>query len=206
MDNIAIFGGTFNPIHLGHLILAQEVQQSLNLRKIIFMPSGNPPHKDFNDMVTSEHRFNMVKLAIDGNKYFEISDIEVNRFGKSYTYDTLIQLKNIYDFKNIKFIVGFDALKDMVTWKNIKEVFKLADFVVVNRGGLENHFEEIIQENSILSLGNFEMIKIPSIEISSTMIRRRIAEKKSIKYLVPDNVIDYIYDHGLYRGEFSEGI
>lgn len=206
MDNIAIFGGTFNPIHLGHLILAQEVQQSLNLSKIIFMPSGNPPHKDFYDIASPKHRFNMVKLAINENKYFEISDIEVNRFGKSYTYDTLLELKNVYDFKNIKFIVGFDTLKDMVTWKNIKNVIELADFIVVNRGGLENHFEKIIQENSILAMGNFIMVKIPNIEISSTMIRRRIAEKKSIKYLVPDNVIDYIYDHGLYRGEFSEEI
>ncbi|MDO6355354.1 nicotinate-nucleotide adenylyltransferase [Caloramator sp. CAR-1] len=200
MQNIGLFGGTFNPIHLGHLIIANEVLESLRLDKIIFIPTGVPPHKDIG-VVKGKHRFEMVKLAIEDNPYFEVSDIEIKRLDYSYTYDTLKELQKIYYVNKFRFIIGYDAFLEIDSWKNVKEVFKMAQFVVVNRNVESREMLKLIEEKCNKFDGEAIYLKVPNIEISSTEIRKRINEGKSIKYLLPDKVIDYIQKNDLYRGD-----
>lgn len=199
MLKLGILGGTFNPIHIGHLIAAQEVLDKMNLDKIIFMPSGNPPHKQNSEVLPVNHRYEMVKLAIEDNTNFEISDYEAKRAGKTYTYDTLIGLKSMNNNVEIYFIVGFDTLKEMDSWKRVDDVFKMCSFIVVNRGNppVEMHME--IEKKKAKYNGNIVVVDIPDINISSTELRERIKLNCSIKYLIPDNVINYIFQNGLYR-------
>lgn len=204
MKNIGILGGTFNPVHLGHLIAAQEVLDKLGLDEMIFLPSGNPPHKSKEEIVASNHRYNMVRLAINGNDRFKISDMEIKRKGKTYTYDTLVDLHKNYYVDNIYFIIGYDTLIDMDTWRKINEVFELSTFVVVNRGNLKNEMRKEIEKKIVKYNAKIQVVNIPDIEISSTEIRRRIFNGQSVKYLIPDGVADYIKINGLYRGENNE--
>jgi nicotinate-nucleotide adenylyltransferase len=201
MKNIGIFGGTFNPIHIGHLIAAQEVMDRMKLEKIIFLPTGNPPHKNENDVISAIHRFNMVKLAIEDNEKFGYSDIEVKREGKTYTYDTLCQLHNIYYDTRFYFIIGFDTLRDIDTWKRVEEVFNIASFIVVNRGNYIFEMNSELEDKRIKYNANISVVNIPDIGISSTDIRKRVCLNDSIKYLVPDKVAEYIERNDLYRGE-----
>lgn len=206
MQHLGIFGGTFNPIHTGHLIVAQEVQHILNLDKIIFIPVGNPPHKNKEWIASPYHRYEMVKLAIHGNDKFDISDIEIKRKGMTYTYDTLNELHNIYYGNKFYFILGFDAFRDMETWKRAEDVFKMTSFVVVNRGNIDSELEMQIKNKKKKYKVDVVVIEIPNIDISSTDIRKRIARNSNIKYLVPDKVMEYISVNGLYRGEDVERI
>lgn len=199
MMKLGILGGTFNPIHIGHLIAAQEVQDSLMLDKVIFMPTGNPPHKEEREVVSAEHRLQMVKLAVDKNPVFEASDLEVNRGGKTYTYDTLMDLKKTYKDCEIYFIVGFDTLKDMDSWKNINDVFKMCIFVVVNREAPTSEVTDEINHKRLKYSSDIRMVTIPDIRVSSTEIRERIKEGRSIRYLMPQDVVDYIRYKGLYN-------
>lgn len=197
MKRIGVFGGTFNPIHLGHLIAAQEVLYKMKLDKIVFMPSGDPPHKSNYFLASSSDRLEMVWLAIEGNKSFTVSDMEIKRIGKTYTYDTLIELHKIYYGDKFYFIVGFDALKEMHTWKNAEELFKLTDLIVVNRGILEEGMKDEIKDKEKCG-ASINLVEIPDIGISSTDIRKRIFIGEGIRYLVPDNVFEYITKKGLY--------
>lgn len=198
MFKLGIMGGTFNPVHIGHLIAAQEVADKMGLDKIIFMPTGNPPHKQNGEVLPVIHRYEMVKLAIENNQNFEISDYEAKRSGKTYTYDTLLGLKSTYDSVQIYFIVGFDTLKEMDSWKRVQDVFKMCSFVVVNRGNLLVEMQKEIDDKKLKYGGAIEVVNIPDINISSTELRERIKLNKSVKYLMPDNVISYIYDNKLY--------
>ncbi|TDT61215.1 nicotinate-nucleotide adenylyltransferase [Fonticella tunisiensis] len=201
MKKIGIMGGTFNPIHIGHLIAAQEVLEKMNFDKILFMPVGDPPHKTGSDVISAEHRFEMVKLAIENNEKFEVSDIEVKRRGKTYTYDTLLELGNLNTNTSFYFIVGYDTLRDMDSWKRIDDVFKLSSFVVVNRGNDYTDMKKEIDKKVKKYSANIYLVDIPDIEISSTEIRKKVSENKSIRYMVPDKVLEYILNKGLYRGE-----
>lgn len=204
MKNIGIFGGTFNPVHIGHLIAAQEVANQTGLDKIIFMPVGDPPHKRNSEVILPKHRLEMVKLAIENNDKFEICDIEIKRKGKTYTYDTLKELHNIYDDSEIFLIIGFDALRDIDSWKKVSDVFGMAQFIVVNRGNMESEMLEEIENKREKYDADIRIVSIPDIEVSSTDIRRRAQEGESIKYLVPDNVIEYMQSKNLYRGGNDE--
>lgn len=198
MINIGIMGGTFNPIHIGHLVAAQEALALLNLDKIIFIPTGNPPHKNTFEEIKPEDRLEMVRLAIKDNLYFEVSDMEVLRIGKTFTYDTMIELHNIYYDAVFHFIIGFDTLKDLENWRKIEEVSKLTNFIVVNRGNTSQEIMEEIEKSKNLYQCSFELVEIPDIKISSTDIRNRVKNSSSIKYLVPRDVEDYIIQKGLY--------
>lgn len=200
MQNIGLFGGTFNPIHFGHLIIANEVLQNLKLDKIIFIPTGLPPHKN-TEVLQGIHRYEMVKLAIEDNPYFEVSDIEIKRLNYSYTYDTLTELQNKYYVNKFCFIIGYDAFLEIDSWKNVREVFKMARFIVVNRNVESREILRLIGEKCNKFDGEAIYLRVPNIEISSTEIRKRIKEGKSIKYMVPDKVIDYIQKNNLYRGD-----
>ncbi len=197
MKRIGIYGGTFNPVHTAHLITAEDVREQMHLDKVLFIPSADPPHKKSGGLVEASKRFEMVKLAIEGNDNFEISDIELKskRSTKSYTVDTLIALREIYINEQVKLylIIGMDQLIELHTWKDPGKLFILSEVIVINRPGY------VIQqvENEFASKAVFVPVK--SIDISSTDIRQRIAEEKSIKYLVPNEVELFIKKNNLYK-------
>jgi len=198
---IGISGGTFDPIHHGHLIAAQEIREKLELDKVIFIPVGDPPHKTDIEVTASTHRLNMVSKAIEGNSYFEVSSIEVDRPGYTYTIDTLTELKDKYpENSKFYFIIGGDTVPQLVTWKEYRKVFTLCQFVAVMRPGFDSgkiHCEARRLEHCFSA--KIDFIDAPMIEISSTDIRKRVRESRSIKYLVPESVEEYIYANGLYR-------
>ena len=185
---IGILGGTFNPIHIGHLVLADQVEEALSLDKIIFIPTYLPPHKKDTDLIDAEVRLKMVRLAIKDNKKFSVSDIETKRKNLSYTIDTLKELKKIYKNDELFFIVGSDACSYLNMWKNIEDILKIVKFIVINRPGYV--VDNIRQE--------LKVIQIQAIDISADEIRKRIKENKSIRYLVPEDVRKYILKKGLY--------
>ncbi|MEW6618260.1 MAG: nicotinate-nucleotide adenylyltransferase [bacterium] len=190
--HIGIMGGTFNPIHYGHLLAAEEARQRFNLKEFIFVPCARPPHKNQKDIAGPEDRYKMTCLAIESNKYFKASDIELKRGGISYSQDTIIEFKKIYERAQIYFVTGADAIAEIDTWKNAKDLPKLCQFIAVTRPGyLFKIKEEYLKWTHIL--------EIPGVSISSTEIRQRIHEGKSIKYLVPEEVENYIYEHKLYQ-------
>lgn len=208
MLRIGVFGGTFNPVHIGHLILAQEVLDKFKLDRIIFIPSKNPPHKtNKNEISSPMDRYNMVKKAIESNHNFFISDIEIKRDGLTYSYDTLLELKEIYDENTkIYFILGYDAFKWIDSWKNVKEVFELTSFIVVNREIECDEMNNEIRDKVEKYGGEVYSAIIPNIEVSSTEIRRRIKEGETIKYLVPSQVEEYIRINNLYIGDLNDEV
>lgn len=187
---IGILGGTFNPIHIGHLILAEEAYFKLRLDKLIFVPAFMPPHKNDSDVIDARHRLEMVRLAIEDNPAFEISTYEIDSKKKSYSIDTLRELRRIYgDDAQLCFITGSDSLKDLFSWKNINDIFKISKFIVANRPGYP--IKEVPKEA--------DTVVVTPIEVSSEDIRKRLQEGKSIRYLVPEKVRKYIIGCGLYR-------
>jgi nicotinate-nucleotide adenylyltransferase len=190
MEKIAILGGSFNPIHIGHLILANTVCEEFNLDKIIFVPCYIQPLKSNKDFASAEDRLAMIKLAIQNNPKFELSDIEIKRKGKSYTVDTLKYFKQKYD--DLYFVIGADNIKDFHRWKEPDTILKLAKLIVTNRGGIEQKIPKRLRGKKIF------VCKIPDIEISSTLIRNNTRSNKSIKYLVPEKVEKYIIKNKLY--------
>ncbi len=190
MDRIGFFGGTFNPIHMGHLAIAQMAQETFKLDKVIFIPSHQPPHKNITALAPAKARYNMVKLAVAGNDHFEVSDVETKRIGKSYTIDTLKHFRKIYSSKaKFFFIIGGDCFSTLPKWKSIDEILKLATFIVVNRPGFDN-VKKNIKHLTVAS---------PGIDISSSYLRQRIDSGKSVRYLVPEAIYHYIVKYRLYK-------
>jgi len=199
-QRLGILGGTFDPIHYGHLVIAEEIRETMGLEKVIFIPSGNPPHKKNIKVTQAIHRYNMVKLAIDSNPYFEVSTIEIEREGYSYTIDTLKQLKQIYgQDTTLFFMTGADVIPELVTWRSFENLFTLCEFVAVLRPGFER---ESLLEKIEYYKNNYKaiihIVDAPLIGISSTIIRERVKKGKTIKYLVPESVEKYIKENGLY--------
>jgi nicotinate-nucleotide adenylyltransferase len=189
-ERIGILGGTFNPIHIGHLAIAEMARETFKLKKVIFTPCYFPPHKNVRNFTPAHVRQHMVELAIQRNPQFEISDIEIKRGGKSFTVDTLEYFKRILpQGTKIYFIIGEDSFPFLKTWKNIDRILKLCTFIVVNRPGCQP-FKSPIHHYAMT---------MPGLEISSKCLRQRVAQGKSIKYLVPDNVFQYINQRKLYR-------
>lgn len=215
---IGILGGTFNPIHYGHLKAAEEVRERLDLNKIIFIPSGNPPVKT-QELADAEHRYKMVELAIGGNPFFEISDIEYKRLCKSYSVHTMEELRNTYYDITLYFILGIDTFLDIPNWWQPERLISLVDFVVIPRSSFR--FVDLLSSPYIYAdKGNLERldraevesytaklrtnrdliaIRLPIIDISATEIRRLAKEGKSIKYLLPESVELYIIANKLYK-------
>ncbi len=207
---IGIFGGTFNPIHYGHLRTAEEIREKLNLKEVVFIPAANPPHKE-EEIAPFTHRYNMVKLSVESNPLFSVSDIELKQYGKSYSIETIKEIKNMMDRNSILFfILGTDAFMEIKTWKNYRDLFYLCNFIVAIRPGYEGIDKKFLLEEGVFTYdekddriihksGNFiSFIEVTFLSISSRDIRKRIKEKRSIKYLLPPKVEDYIYQNNLY--------
>ncbi len=199
---IGIFGGTFNPIHMGHLIMADEVCKHHHLSKIIFMPTYIPPHKYVDDLAEAQYRYEMIKATINGKSTLEVSDIEIKREGKSYTIDTILEiLKKYGEDCEIYLIMGADSLNELELWKEIKKLSQLCHFVIVNRPGFKTEASarllEIVGSTSLLDLERLR-IEISPVDISSTNIRKRVNDGDGIEGLVPKCVEAYIKEHGLY--------
>lgn len=199
MKRIGVFGGAFNPVHIAHLIIAEDVREQMHLDKIIFIPYAKPPHKDNDELVNAEARLHMIQLAISDNPYFEASDIEIKRGKNSVTYtvDTLLELREIYKLEQVKFylIIGIDNLIELHTWKDPGKLFLLSEVVVLNRPGY------LIQNVKNDYNRQVVFIPAPNLDISATDIRQKIREKKSIKYLVPKQVEEFIKNNKLYLQE-----
>ena len=190
MSKVGIFGGTFDPIHLGHLITAQSVREIRELEKIIFIPAFISPHKSDVTTSSAENRLNMIKLAIEGIPFFDFSDVEVKKGGVSYTVDTLRELKKIYD--KIEFIIGYDNIFTFHTWKEPDEIVRLARIIVLKRKSSHPPpFEDKYYHQAVF-------VQTRGIEISATDIRERVKKGIPINFLVPASVMEYIYKQKLY--------
>ena len=199
MKKVGIMGGTFNPIHNGHLFLAEHAYEQAGLDYILFMPTLNPPHKADMTIVSAEHRINMVREAIKNNSHFIMSDLELNRPGITYTSDTLKILKEHEPDTEYYFIVGGDSLMMMPHWMDPQTVFQLSTIIVGGREeGSQEQIEEQVKYLESTYKGKIIHLDMPLMDISSEIIRDRIIKGESIRYYVPDEVILYINEHSLY--------
>ena len=190
--NIGIFGGTFDPPHLGHLIVAESVQEQLDLGMVLFIPTYSPPHKADGAVAAPSHRLKMVQLAVADNASFKVSDIEVRRGGKSYTADTLRSLHALYRGDNLTLIIGSDNLRIFPSWKDPEEILRMCQVVVIDRPGIRR---SVIEHPYVQKV---RFVQVPNIEISGSDIRQRIQAGQSIRYLVTGSVRAYIDEHHLY--------
>lgn len=187
-QRIGILGGTFNPPHLGHLIIADQVGKQLGLNKVLFMPNAQPPHVDEKLTIDPLLRARMVRRAIFGNPLFDLEMAEIQRGGKSFTYDTMVSLKQRHPQTTYYFIIGGDEVAYLPTWHKIDELVKLVTFVGINRSGFKQRTPYPVI-----------WVDVPTIDISSSMIRDKVKRGQSIHYLVPEAVEAYIKEHQLYH-------
>lgn len=202
---IGIMGGTFNPIHFGHLLLAERAYEEYNLQEVLFMPSKKPSYKNLKELASENDRKRMVELAIEQKSYFSVSTLEYERTGNTYTYETMKILHNKYPQYQYYFLIGADSLFQLEQWKYVKELLKSTSFLVATRDGAS--YESLEKQIDILHekyCADIHLLHMPTIEISSTEIRKRRAEKKSISYLVPKNVETFILQQDLYTTERTE--
>ena len=192
-EKVGIFGGTFNPPHVAHLVAAENVCDHLKLDRVLFVPAAIPPHKLNEKIISAELRLQMVKLSIRDNSKFEVCDIELRRSGPSYSIDTIVELKGKFPGDDFFFIMGIDLLTDFYSWKNPDKILNECNVVVMDRPGfaLASVDKELLRQ--------VEVVNVPSMDISSSDIRRRVKSGKSIKFLVPPAVEDYIYANSIYR-------
>lgn len=185
---VGILGGTFNPAHLAHLVMADQVGSSLGLDKVYLMPSNQPPHVDHKSTIDSKHRVKMLELAVEDNPLLDIEKSELEREGKSYTYETMKILTDKYPDTDFYFIIGGDMVADLPNWYKIDELAQLVHFVGVKRPNypMESSYPII-------------WIDAPNMNLSSTDLRKKIAQGCSVNYLLPENVLHYIQEKGLYR-------
>ena len=216
---IGILGGTFNPVHSGHLRIAEEVRETLSLDKVIFIPCYDPPHKDEAGIASADARMQMLELAVSDNPYFETSDMELKRGGKSYSIETLTRLREDYgDSGQLFFIIGMDSYAEVGIWKSYARLFEIADFVVVKRPLVSGQKEEVSplellpvdirdkfcydsQKNIAVHRSGRRtyFLETTMLDISSTGLRDCLAEGKSVKYLLPFVVEKFIKEKDLYK-------
>ncbi|MBI3317635.1 MAG: nicotinate (nicotinamide) nucleotide adenylyltransferase [Candidatus Omnitrophica bacterium] len=202
---IGIFGGTFNPVHLGHLLLAEGARERLKLDLVLWVPARLPPHKSVSGEVSSEERCRMVELAIEGHPAFRLSRVELNRTGPSYAIDTIRELQSQFPGKKTEwvFLVGSDTARELPTWKQIGELMTLIQFAAVPRprgGTFRPHLSRLPERRRISALpAAVEEIPVKTPDISSSEIRQRLREGRSIRYWVPEAVRLHIEEGDLYR-------
>lgn len=216
-DRIGLFGGTFDPVHLGHLRAAEEVRETLDLSSVWFVPSAIPPHKH-KEVTPSAHRLGMLEIAIDPNPFFGVNTYEIEKKSTSYTIETLRHLTSAHPDAEFYFIVGSELFSHIETWKDYKELFTLSNFAVISRPGREDEdfpplplalnkdFSYHNSEDNVISYINryskvIALTRFRGLEISSTEIRTYVNEGTSVRYLVPDGVAEYISANKLYDTE-----
>lgn len=197
---IGIMGGSFDPIHIGHLILAEYAYEQFQLEKILFVPTGNPPHKDISIFSSSEHRLEMISLAIKKNPHFKLSLVEMERDGIIYTYETLELLKQQTPDVKYYFIMGADSMFSFEQWKEPSRITKNCTIVVATR---ENMDKQAVKDKVIFLKDKYqcqiEILDTPSLEISSRMLREKVKNNKTIKYFITEEVENYINEKRLYK-------
>jgi nicotinate-nucleotide adenylyltransferase len=217
LQRIGIFGGTFNPVHYGHLAAAEEVRERIGLDLVLFVPSSLPPHKSGEGLPSAIQRQEMVRLAITGNRFFALSEIEVRRGGRSYTIDTVDSLRSSHTDTDLFFITGLDSFLEIKTWHQWKLLLSQCAFVVLSRPGYHfsdlrrlDFMQQVAQELELLDRGattgarvnmpgmNIHLEAVLTCDISSRDIRKRVRERRSFKYLLPDAVEQYIITNKLY--------
>lgn len=198
---LGIMGGTFDPIHTGHLVVAEMARQQFSLKKVIFVPAGIPPHKISKELALPKDRFEMVRLAVSDNPFFDVSQCEINKGKVTYTVETLSEFMSSYPEGTVLyFIIGADSLLELKDWRDPSKLFDLSIILVYGRSGSEKElaFEEA-QSLKANYNARIEFVEGPVIDISSTMIREMIMNDMSVKYIVPDVVLEYIQRNSLYR-------
>ncbi|MBA4542678.1 MULTISPECIES: nicotinate-nucleotide adenylyltransferase [Thermoactinomyces] len=190
---VGIFGGTFDPIHMGHLLLAQQAMETASLEQVWFIPAGEPPHKQENEITPAQHRLQMVRLAVEGNPRFLVNEMELKREGPSYTVDTIQILKESTPEHDFFLLVGADTVKDLPHWYKIKKILQLVQVIGLGRPGVRAEgLPDFVTDRLQWIPGAIET------SISSTAVRQRAKCGKSLRYLVPDPVYQYIKEHRLY--------
>ena len=196
---IGIMGGTFDPIHFGHLATAEAVREIFTLDEIIFIPAARPPHKLGKNVTDEKHRLAMTILATRSNKFFRVSDMELKRTGLSYTLDTVNELhKTFGDSAEIFFIIGADSLADLPKWHAARELVNKCHFIATTRQGVDIDFSAVENFFGSAAVEHIHRVTTPRLEISSTDLREKVRLGRSIKYLVPKAVEEYILREGLY--------
>ena len=196
---IGVMGGTFDPIHHGHLVAASEVQASFDLDEVVFVPTGQPWQKAHREVSPAEHRYLMTVIATASNPRFTVSRVDIDRGGPTYTMDTLSDLSKVYDGDELFFITGADALAEIFTWRDANELFGLAHFVGCTRPGYTMDASSLTDIPS----DRVTLLEIPALAISSTECRERRRMGDPVWYLVPDGVVQYIAKHDLYAAGVS---
>jgi nicotinate-nucleotide adenylyltransferase len=199
MSYVGILGGTFDPVHYGHLAMAEGAKHLLGLDQVLFLPNGQPPHKAGRPVMAVEHRANMVKLAIADNPHFGFSSLELDRTEPSYTIDTVRELKALHPDWQFAFIVGMDNLLEIETWKAYEELLSLIKLVVVSRPG----YASAQRDRALSALGpalteRIQLLDLPGVDVAAMDLRERAAAGYPLRYLIPDVVADYIKTHHLY--------
>ena len=203
MSRIGIMGGTFDPVHYGHLVTAGEARWQFELSRVIFLPNRHPPHKEPGEVSHPEHRYLMTFLATVTNAHFTLSRIEIDRPGPSYTIDTIRELRRLWPADDLYYITGADALQQILKgeWRETEQLLGLCQFIAASRPGYHLDSSQWSSANNLLGerLRNVHTMEIPAMAISSTDIRARVRDGRPIKYLLPEAVEEYIAKHRLYK-------
>ena len=203
IERLGIFGGTFDPIHFGHLFLAEEARIRFGLDRVLLIPNGRPPHKDGLARASGNHRFEMTRLAAAGNPAFECSRVELERPGMSYTIDTLALLREQNPSADLLYITGVDTAAELMTWRRPGEVVQLARIVAATRPGYDA--QTLLRRLPDAIRERVSLLETTALDISSTDIRQRVQHGEAVRYLTPDSVLEYIEGHGLYLPEAGSG-
>lgn len=196
---IGIYGGTFDPVHLGHLLLAETCREQCRLDRVIFIPAGVPPHKQGRELTAGPLRANMLEFALAGCPEFSVDRSEIKRSGPSYTVETLRNLQQNYPTDELFFLMGADSLVEFPQWKEPREIATLAGLIVVNRGTqAPPELESLIPELGAEAVARIQLVTMPGIEISASDLRRRSQQGHSLRYLTPRAVERFIIEHKVY--------
>lgn len=200
-SRLGIMGGTFDPIHLGHLVTAEQAREQFNLDSVVFVPAGKPTHKNEGEVTDPEHRYLMTFLAVINNPHFSISRVEIDWGGPSYTINTVRFFLQFYQHRvEIYFITGADAILDIPSWKDYQELLEKCTFIAASRSGYSlDKLKDKVQPYIPAIFEKVHLMEIPAMAISSTFIRERVKEGKTVKYLTHESVEQYIYKSRLYR-------
>jgi len=201
---LGVMGGTFDPIHNGHLVAASEVADLFGLDEVVFVPTGRPWQKVGRTVTAAEDRYLMTVIATASNPRFSVSRVDIDRAGPTYTNDTLEDLRALNPDSDLYFITGADALASILSWQNWEELFGLAKFIGVSRPGYELNGQHIVAAIDQLPADALSLVEVPALAISSSECRARAANSRPIWYLVPDGVVQYVTKRGLYRNQIAD--